>query len=612
MTRGPAETGHGWPGAAPRVGLGCMRLSTDEDRDEEARSRRSRPREAGITVFDTARAYGGNEAAARPQPLRACGARGDGADRDEGRDDAAGGGWVPDGRAKAIRADCEASLAALDGLPIDLYLAPRARSAHAVADVGARARPARRRGPRAARRRRERQPPAARRGARARARSRPSRSRSARSTTARSAAASSSAAPSAGSRVIAHSPLGGPARGARGSRATRRSARSRSAHGATPAEVALAWLLDVSPARRRDSRRAAAGDGALRARGAARLVLRDEDRSALGRAFGEPSASTTASRAHGDGRGRARDGHPRRRQEPRRRGVRRRAATPAQPRRARRLAARRSPTRSTRASRPARAASCSTTPTSPARRAATCSTRRSRHGRRVAASGSTRRSRRRRSTSSSGCSSASARCRRPRSCARSRGRAGRARADVADARRCASSSRRRPTRASRGVERVPFVRDTRRRAARTGVFVARGRAATRGLETGVARPESRPGAAPRLRLEPDGDAHDARRRRSPASPPRCAARSRRALPARRRPADLLVPAAAARAPARVRARARRRPGALDPRRRERPRTGRSPKRSARGTSRCRAAQSTVRARKRWSAAGTARASSATQ
>ena len=33
-----------------------------------------------------------------------------------------GGAWVPDGRAKAIRADCEASLAALDGLPIDIYL----------------------------------------------------------------------------------------------------------------------------------------------------------------------------------------------------------------------------------------------------------------------------------------------------------------------------------------------------------------------------------------------------------------------------------------------------------------------------------------------------------
>ena len=33
-----------------------------------------------------------------------------------------GGTWVPDGRAKAIRADCEASLDALAGLPIDLYL----------------------------------------------------------------------------------------------------------------------------------------------------------------------------------------------------------------------------------------------------------------------------------------------------------------------------------------------------------------------------------------------------------------------------------------------------------------------------------------------------------
>jgi diketogulonate reductase-like aldo/keto reductase len=32
------------------------------------------------------------------------------------------GGWVPDGRAKAVRADCEASLSELDGLPIDLFL----------------------------------------------------------------------------------------------------------------------------------------------------------------------------------------------------------------------------------------------------------------------------------------------------------------------------------------------------------------------------------------------------------------------------------------------------------------------------------------------------------
>src|SRR5438046_6046728 len=33
-----------------------------------------------------------------------------------------GGGWIPDGRARAILADCEASLAALDGFAIDLYL----------------------------------------------------------------------------------------------------------------------------------------------------------------------------------------------------------------------------------------------------------------------------------------------------------------------------------------------------------------------------------------------------------------------------------------------------------------------------------------------------------
>ncbi len=30
--------------------------------------------------------------------------------------------WIPDGRARAIRSDCEASIAALDGLPIDMYL----------------------------------------------------------------------------------------------------------------------------------------------------------------------------------------------------------------------------------------------------------------------------------------------------------------------------------------------------------------------------------------------------------------------------------------------------------------------------------------------------------
>ena len=77
--------------------------------------------EAGITVFDTARAYGENErllAAA----LRACGAEETARIVTKGGMSRPAGAWVPDGRAKAIRADCEASLEALDGLPIDLYL----------------------------------------------------------------------------------------------------------------------------------------------------------------------------------------------------------------------------------------------------------------------------------------------------------------------------------------------------------------------------------------------------------------------------------------------------------------------------------------------------------
>ncbi len=103
-----------------RIGLGCMRLMSGEDPDEERALETIRAAvEAGITVFDTARAYGDNER------LLARGLAGTdrrarivtkgGMTRPEGR-------WVPDGRAKAIRADCEASLAALDGLPIDLYL----------------------------------------------------------------------------------------------------------------------------------------------------------------------------------------------------------------------------------------------------------------------------------------------------------------------------------------------------------------------------------------------------------------------------------------------------------------------------------------------------------
>ena len=72
--------------------------------------------EAGVTVYDTARAYGGSELLLG-RALRGMGIR--------ARVVTKGGmgeGWVPDGRAKTIRADCERSLAELGGLPIDLYL----------------------------------------------------------------------------------------------------------------------------------------------------------------------------------------------------------------------------------------------------------------------------------------------------------------------------------------------------------------------------------------------------------------------------------------------------------------------------------------------------------
>ena len=95
-----------------RIGLGCMRLAEQADETIAAAL------DAGITVFDTARAYEGNE------QLLARALR----DADGARIVTKGGmarpndAWVPDGRAKSIRADCEASLEALGGLEIDLYL----------------------------------------------------------------------------------------------------------------------------------------------------------------------------------------------------------------------------------------------------------------------------------------------------------------------------------------------------------------------------------------------------------------------------------------------------------------------------------------------------------
>src|SRR3954465_5471637 len=106
-----------------------MRMSTDADRDEErAPEKNAGGAAAGITVFDTARSYGHDEAelghnerlvAAAP---RRFGAHPPARIVTKGGMARTAGRWITDGRAQRIRADCEASVAALDGLPIDLYL----------------------------------------------------------------------------------------------------------------------------------------------------------------------------------------------------------------------------------------------------------------------------------------------------------------------------------------------------------------------------------------------------------------------------------------------------------------------------------------------------------
>jgi aryl-alcohol dehydrogenase-like predicted oxidoreductase len=106
-----------------------MRLSTDDGRDEEvALETISAAVEAGITAFDTARSYGldetelGHNERLLARALRRCGAEGRARIVTKGGMARSAGAWIPDGRAKAIRADCEASVAVLDGLAIDLYL----------------------------------------------------------------------------------------------------------------------------------------------------------------------------------------------------------------------------------------------------------------------------------------------------------------------------------------------------------------------------------------------------------------------------------------------------------------------------------------------------------
>ena len=267
-----------------------MRLSTDEDRDEDvALATIAAAVGAGITVFDTARSYGhGPDELGHNERLLARGLRE--ADSEartrivtKGGMARAGDAWVPDGRAKAIRADCEASLAALDGLPIDLYLvhAPDPRtpwptSVRALArlvDDGL----VRRVGVANVSRHQldealELAPIAAVQVALSVNDDRALRG------------GIVERCDELGIAVIAHSPLGGTRRAGRLDR-HEVLAEVAGAHGAAPAEVALAWLLGLSPAivpipgaRRPETARSAAA--------AARLALDDAERETLARAFG--------------------------------------------------------------------------------------------------------------------------------------------------------------------------------------------------------------------------------------------------------------------------------------------------------------------------------------
>ena len=245
-----------------------MRLSTGEHPDEAAGlATIAAAADAGITVFDTARAYADNEPLLA-RALRACGAHERARIVTKGGMTSAAGAWVPDGRAKAIRAHCDASLAALDGLPIDLYLLhapdPRTpwqtslRALSRLVDEGL----VRNIGVANVNRRQldealELAPLTA-----VQVGLSPFDNRALRGGIVDRCAEE-------GIALMAHSPLGGPGRAGRVDR-VEELARVAAASNASPAEVALAWLLGLSPvvvpipgARRPDTARSAAHAAAL-------------------------------------------------------------------------------------------------------------------------------------------------------------------------------------------------------------------------------------------------------------------------------------------------------------------------------------------------------------
>jgi aryl-alcohol dehydrogenase-like predicted oxidoreductase/predicted kinase len=259
-----------------RVGLGCMRLAAGGLETIVAAA------EAGITVFDTARAYDENEALLA-RALRQAGVERRARIVTKGGMARPGGAWVPDGRARAVMADCEASLAALDGLEIDLYLLhapdPRtswATSVRALERIHAEGL-ARRVGVCNVNRRLLDEALALAPIAAVQVGLSPFDDRVLRGGVVERCAGE-------GIMLIAHSPLGGPKRVGRLAR-NEALAEAAGAVGAAPAEATLAWLLGLSPvmvaipgARRPETARSAAA--------AARLELDHDEHERVGRALG--------------------------------------------------------------------------------------------------------------------------------------------------------------------------------------------------------------------------------------------------------------------------------------------------------------------------------------
>ena len=112
-----------------RLGFGCMRLSTRDDRnDERSIAVIHAALDAGVTLLDTADAYGRDDAeTGHNERLIARALAEWGGDRSrivvasKGGLRRPGGKWLPDGRAVHLRAACDASRAALGVECIDLY-----------------------------------------------------------------------------------------------------------------------------------------------------------------------------------------------------------------------------------------------------------------------------------------------------------------------------------------------------------------------------------------------------------------------------------------------------------------------------------------------------------